>query len=168
MVILLSCPSLRNTSTSSHTLYFIWLIVLEKSCNSKQDLTLAAINSLSGALTTRSIGFSSSRLFTSFISRAMTVEHGRAKSLSALPLSFHSMSCSVGGAKSMETTRSEKSESCSLMDSLLSSLAWSTINLRFLFPLFFNEFAEKKQEKLWRILEFWFSSLCRALFRIII
>lgn len=128
----------------------------------QKDLNLAEVSSLPGALMIRSVGFGSSRLFTSFISRAMTVEHGCAKSLSALPLSFHSMSCSVGGAKSMETTRSEKSDSCSLMNSLLSSLVWSTINLRFLFPLFFSEFAEKKQEKLWRFLEFGVYEVSRA------
>lgn len=91
-------------------------------------------------------GFYSSGLFTAFICGATTVEHGCAKRLSAPPLSFHNMSCSVGGARSIGTTRSAKSESCSLMVSLLSSLVASTINLRLRFPLFFSEFAEKKCE----------------------
>lgn len=71
-------------------------------------------------------------------------EQGRANSLWAPPFSFHSMSCSVGGARSMVTTRSEKSEICSLMSASLSSFLRSTISLRFRFPLFFSKLAEKE------------------------
>lgn len=83
------------------------------------------------------------RSLTSITCGATTQEQGRANSLWAPPFSFHNMSCSVGGARTMVTTRSEKSKICSLMSASLSSLFRSTISLRFLFPLFFSKLAEK-------------------------
>lgn len=84
-------------------------------------------------------------MFTSITCGAIRQEQGRSNSLWAPPFSFHSMSCSVGGARSKATTRSEKSEICSLISASLSCLSWSTISLRFLFPLFFSRSAEEKK-----------------------
>lgn len=135
LLLLPSRLSWRITSTSAPTPRFPQM---EKSFGGKADS-----NCGSGCVCRRQL-----RWFTSITCGARTQEQGRANSLRAPPFSFHSMSCSVGGARSMVTTRSEKSDICSLMSASLSSLFRSTISLRFRFPLFFSKLAEGGKKKI--------------------
>lgn len=95
-----SCTSWRISSVSAKTpKCFIWKILLTKSCKSKIYL-MFIIDGVTVHLSQRDS-------YTSFISEVVTVEHGCAKSLSAPPVSFHCISCTVGGAMSKGATRSE-------------------------------------------------------------
>lgn len=131
-----------SSSSSSHLEeMFLWKMASEKSW--KTHCGVYYIIKIKGRWMDDSWNLTSA--FTSLISGATTVEHGCLKRLWAPPLSFHTMSCSVGGARSMGTTRSEKSVSCCLMAVLLNSFRWSTNNLRFRFRLFLLEFAEEEK-----------------------
>jgi len=111
-----ACPSWRISSTSSCTTWgFTWKTLLAKSC--RWQPTAVTVTSIECSLRIDPLLFFLKikrptlsgfvYLFTVIISWAATVEHGCAKSLSAAPLSFHRMSCTVGGAMSREATRSE-------------------------------------------------------------
>ena len=56
------------------------------------------------------------------------------KTFSTPPVSFHSMSFLVGGARSKDVTMSEVSDNCSFIVSLGIPFCSSTISLRFLLP----------------------------------